>query len=281
MGKFFGSKIYVQGGAQKERQNLSPLLAAASGCANEGQLFERTVLELLGEINKNRVGRILLEAIDRYRPTFTRYIRIRPDTGELAFAKPVSPAGASPQGHPIKVDGAAASGTGTGSSTDVLFNPGAFSIAGSEDTFRPDDVLFHELVHAYRYLVGRLKPDQRSDGFDDDEEFLAIMLTNIYTSDAGRKNALRGSHKLDFETLGQTQSSFGAHPHVFYIVNRQEIDRFCTEEPDIANPIANLKDPVAAWNPIRERAKVLAGPFAGNPSGTSIEDRAGGLRLSR
>lgn len=61
----------------------------------------------------------------------------------------------------------------------------------------PDEVLLHELVHAYQRLYGPWASSRTQvKGFDYDNthEFAAILLTNIYAS-AKRRRALRKDHR--------------------------------------------------------------------------------------
>lgn len=54
---------------------------------------------------------------------------------------------------------------------------------------RPDEVLFHEMVHAYRYANPSVKTRYTSalPGYDDHEEFLAHQMANVYRSLQGAK----------------------------------------------------------------------------------------------
>jgi len=56
------------------------------------------------------------------------------------------------------------------------------------------EVLLHELVHALRQMSGLLDPYPMERGFDTQEEFFAVLVTNIYTSERGRFRQLRGDH---------------------------------------------------------------------------------------
>jgi hypothetical protein len=58
---------------------------------------------------------------------------------------------------------------------------------------RPDEVLFHELVHACRELRGVLYRSGVNGGFDNEEEYLAVVIDNIYLSEKGQTQ-LRASH---------------------------------------------------------------------------------------
>jgi hypothetical protein len=88
----------------------------------------------------------------------------------------------------------------SGSEINVLFLPATWQ-AGSACAIgpgsSPDAVLLHELVHAYRQIKGHKYPkDLFVTGFcyDTEEEFYAILLTNIHLSAKGEK-ALRKDHK--------------------------------------------------------------------------------------
>jgi hypothetical protein len=56
------------------------------------------------------------------------------------------------------------------------------------------EVLLHELVHALRQMSGLLDPYPMERGFDTQEEFFAVLVTNIYTSERGRFRQLRADH---------------------------------------------------------------------------------------
>lgn len=77
------------------------------------------------------------------------------------------------------------------------------------------EILFHELVHALRGIAGKWRFDDqgrnfRSGGlranYTSDEEFIALMLTNIYSSQRGRP--LRKDHTTGsgFVSLAQTSA---------------------------------------------------------------------------
>ena len=56
------------------------------------------------------------------------------------------------------------------------------------------EVLLHEFVHALRAMSGREIGLPMGRGFDTQEEFFAILVTNIYTSERGRHRQLRADH---------------------------------------------------------------------------------------
>ena len=59
------------------------------------------------------------------------------------------------------------------------------SIQKNYTSFQPDEVLFHELVHAARYLGGDFKktPIPKMPEYDNEEEYFAVLITNIYISE--------------------------------------------------------------------------------------------------
>ncbi|MDQ3650097.1 MAG: hypothetical protein M3458_07470 [Acidobacteriota bacterium] len=68
----------------------------------------------------------------------------------------------------------------------------------------PDETLFHELVHSLRRArtwttpTNYLDHTPLTDGFDNIEEFYAVLVTNIYSSESGR--TLRRDHGYDRAT---------------------------------------------------------------------------------
>ncbi len=88
-------------------------------------------------------------------------------------------------------------GTGKGSSVRVYFTPGtAGGCGGGAFGSQPDEVLFHELVHALRAMQGHSNSIPTEDGlrgYTNEEEFLAIVATNVYIS-AKPSTQLRADH---------------------------------------------------------------------------------------
>jgi hypothetical protein len=85
-------------------------------------------------------------------------------------------------------------GTGEGSDVDIRFSVGAVPLGGPGS--QPDEVLCHELVHALRMTQGKFNriPTDGDIRLDDtEEEFLAVVTTNVYMS-AGNKLEFRADH---------------------------------------------------------------------------------------
>jgi hypothetical protein len=84
--------------------------------------------------------------------------------------------------------------TGGGSDVRIRFSPGTWgtgpqSCFGGNYGSRADEVLLHEMVHASRYMHGRVNPIPTEDnslfGYNNEEEFLAVVTANVYISSKG------------------------------------------------------------------------------------------------
>lgn len=113
----------------------------------------------------------------------------------------------------------------------------------------PDPVLLHELVHAGRKLgfdakqvplTGRLAP------YDNEEEFFAILVENIYISESGRINniGLRSGHSSTAKMDQIDEAVFLSDPDVFNLVKK-----FCDQHTTIAPMIGKA---TGEFNPIRK-----------------------------
>ncbi len=89
-------------------------------------------------------------------------------------------------------------GTGKGTATEITFSPGQFASGGTCSVGGAgrdaDEVLFHELCHAMRYGTGQRNACFASfAGFRGYEEFVAVLLTNVFSSETRR--TLRRDHE--------------------------------------------------------------------------------------
>jgi len=83
-------------------------------------------------------------------------------------------------------------GTGRGTNAVIEFSPSKYhgNYAGSAH----DEVLFHEMVHAVRSARGiNARNRELSEAYDNEDEFVAILITNIYMSEQQR-TVLRKDH---------------------------------------------------------------------------------------
>jgi hypothetical protein len=168
----------------------------------------------LEQIARRRTGRALLRAIG----SFGREVVIQPwpdkdnpgantGTESVADAQSATPTGQQlltcnrgNAGKPILQDGKPLMGTGGGSRSVIRFSPEV-----SEQIRGPgndaDEVLLHELAHAYRMSQGLHRCERMGDSYDAGEdwdsieEFFAILIANIYRSEC-RRQGLRADHFL-------------------------------------------------------------------------------------
>jgi hypothetical protein len=125
------------------------------------------------------------------------------------------------------------------------------------------EILFHELVHAFRYVskAHADRPVPLAGGLvrhSNPEEFIAVLVANIYAS-ANGKRALRGAHHGHPALPSHLDSSFE-----FFRIGTQAfpvIEAFASSNKGFCRALAAVKAP---FNPIRalfedrERARRLS-----------------------
>ena len=158
-------------------------------------------------------------------------------------------------------------GTGGGSSTRITFTAQDWSTVSQ--TNQPDivdEVLLHELIHALRQAMGKEDDatlsapferqrridnasnynqldDKYAQSYQNLEEFIAVLLTNIYRSEKSRIGLIR-DHAGDYFLAPPL-----TNPRNFLIVWRPQIVRMCNEMPMLCNAIASVN---CYFNPIFE-----------------------------
>ncbi len=127
-----------------------------------------------------------------------------------------------------------------------------------------DEMLFHELIHTFRNVSRKWSQSTLHGGlyrYTDSEEFLAVVLTNIYISDPTNriKSGLRADHRgfrpLESE-FGSAFGLFSASTLVFGLVKQ-----FVTDNHGFASMTANVKapfNPIADYYASPERAQQLS-----------------------
>jgi hypothetical protein len=122
-------------------------------------------------------------------------------------------------------------GTGEGSTVHIYYTPGVSggSSCAGDGIYGSlgDEVLFHEMVHALRMTQGLLNPIPTEDslrGYNNQEEFLAIVATNVYIS-AKPSTQLRADHR-GFRRLQpplDTSVGFMANRANYYLMQRHSV----------------------------------------------------------
>lgn len=243
----------------------------------EQQQWEIDVQEVFRTIERSQLGGRLLSLINKIDGKSICVVPIdRSDTHETR-ARPMdwTPAvrkdhyfecsrGETCSRNPLSPHSALLSGTGTGVRVVLYFHPASWistanmravdEVAGVDmrrHNYRPDNVLFHECVHAYRMLRGLFEVVPTGDTWHFTEELFAITLTNIYVSESSPGLELRGSHEAQFNTLKDTGNS--TEPNFFYYRYHREIVQMLDEMGDLVDPLTGdpPKFSKPTWNPFR------------------------------
>lgn len=122
-----------------------------------------------------------------------------------------------------------------------------------------DEVLFHELVHSFRIVAGKLnmigtdtsvKLHLGVSQYTDNEEFYAMMLQNIYIADKSNKikTSYAGNHGFD-PLAAEYLRPFGFYAQSVKVFDL--MDEFCKDHKGLSTRVAkDLAD--APFNPIAE-----------------------------
>jgi hypothetical protein len=196
------------------------------------------------------------------------------DDDQNAGATPVNPEDAAPlgmtlldkRGRPVISHHKIVTGTSKGSDVRVEYTPSMWQ-GRLGPASEADEVLLHELIHASRQVHGVSRRRKVNHGYDNEEEFLSIMIDNIYLSEKN-KHRLRGTHHTDDEGKHDTLH----HPERF-LDNAQHlklqpyliIELLRARQPRLYAALADIESGPgpgrARFNPIREwdkkRRKVL------------------------
>jgi len=213
---------------------------------------ERTVTEQLDIIRKRATGRAVVAEV-KARPDHV--VKIRPfdflpkekwklglgaltttlDGPAPTWAAGVPRCGATFTGKPFCSGHSAPKGTGTGSSAEIYFTASRHRA--------PDETLLHELVHASRMVDGVWYPMPVNGGYGNQEEFLAVLVENIYRSEKGEKRPsdYKG-HPIDTaKFLDATSPS-----------PRSVIAGMRGKQPSLFSALAALPRGMPAFNPVRQ-----------------------------
>jgi hypothetical protein len=194
------------------------------------QIYERSIERLVQRLNGQASSYWVLKEIE----SANKSLIIKPwrhdpakdartETHHMAYGEPDSYADASPSGEFAKTSNhsdlpkserQANIGTGRGTNYVLYFTP--YYVGDSRPVgpaWGADEVLLHELIHGLNSLKGNLRMTGGApDMFDGLEEFTAITITNLYTSQIG--GTLRRDH--NGHTALPSQPLNLCDPQVFY-----------------------------------------------------------------
>jgi NleD-like pathogen effector protein (putative zinc metallopeptidase) len=227
---------------------------------------QRRIAACLDRVHASLTGKVLFrEIIRKDAKHLTITPLIRGNEGTQAVAETPADAGVDDDGT-----------IGKGSNVTIFFadatsNQRGFASRNNIITqgFLPDELLFHEMVHAAGMLRGRVKnrpisveakqhsflgdPGDTSDIYSNDSEgeFLAIAITNMYISEKGKGRPLRGTHRPG-DTVLKNPNTFlknypGMHPPP-----RDIFDRFSGLQPELYRALLNLPNPPVWFNPAQQ-----------------------------
>jgi hypothetical protein len=168
--------------------------------------YEAAVSVVLDRIGGTKTGAAVIQEMART----PHILKIIPLNGEFnAYAGAASEQNAvikggivrsGANGRPTLKDQKTQPGFGLGTSSPLWFDANTFIRycrygKGNKAGAKPDEVLFHEMVHAARVMHGIKSAQPLRHGYDTEEEFYAILLANLYASETGRGVDLREDHQ--------------------------------------------------------------------------------------
>jgi hypothetical protein len=147
-------------------------------------------------------------------------------------------------------------GTGKGSGAEIHYTDGMYKAGGCCSLPGPgnvgnnaDEVLLHEIVHALRTMQGKRNPvptEGTARKYDTEEEFIAILVTNIYMSEK-HATAFRADHQ-GYNALKpplDTPAGFLGDPQ-----HLRMLKKMAGEAPGLFADLQNVS--TAVFNPVRE-----------------------------
>lgn len=229
--------------------------------------YERSVVNLLNRINSTTVGNIVFTRVS----SVGRRLSVIPPV-DLHRHVSVTPSQFSAEGQ-IGNEYAARSpviggefgevnlgitGTGLGATaTFIVFTPGSSPICRLTPSFcsqrnqvySEDGAFLHETIHALRALTGRKDGRAIGTDFHNIEEFIAILIENIYRSSTNR-HILREAHGpqriRNFDDRTVTQ---GEDVNIVFRRNyAAPLALFRNQEPELTSALQNVQ---SRFNPLR------------------------------
>ncbi len=236
--------------------------------------YESTVEHLLKQIQHSGTGAAVFGEIDR---RAHKKLQIIPLDGIFnAYAKATDYQHATPNGVPERsgVDGSLITdaaghninGLGGGSDAVLKFTASTWvkycktGHVGHKNGAQPDEVLFHEMVHGAREMRGLFSPQPLGHMYNTVEEFFAILVANIYSSETGRNIDLRSDHH-DFTPLSHNQDSGTKFLPTKDPTNYKYelVEQFVRQESSLAQSLRHVH---ASFNPIRRYFELQTKPRA-------------------
>jgi hypothetical protein len=219
--------------------------------------YEEQINDNLAKIGGFDVGRAVFAEIRRSRKqgTFRPFI---PKDKVNADVRADDWVAANERGMPVYWDKGVIDGSGTGKGSDVTidYSPDLFGVFNnaprhvktlSGPASRSDEVLLHELVHASRQMNGCFYDMPVSGDYDDEEEYLAVVIANIYLSNKTqtvfRKNH-HGHHILPNPDDFLDSTACNLTPRVL-------LERLRLNQGTLYQALAAIPEASTPFNPVR------------------------------
>jgi hypothetical protein len=224
--------------------------------------YEHVVLRLLHRIHHSHTGQAVFHEFGKHPHHLMKIVPLENVFNAYAAATDLLHATRSGQVERSGADGGILFdfkgkpivGQGGGSDSVVSFTPLTFSKYCSQQKkghkvgAQPDEVLFHEMVHATRHMRGLLNPLPLGFLYDTEEEFFAILLANIYASETGRAVDLRSDH-AGFEHLNTDTNAKFLPKRDMGDYRYRLVCKLVQEEPRMAHELNRLHH--VPFNPVR------------------------------
>ncbi|MCL2714750.1 MAG: hypothetical protein FWD68_09275 [Alphaproteobacteria bacterium] len=249
--------------------SVSPL--GLSGPGGRDRAYEATLLGLLRTIDGSLTGQALFREIES---CGARNMTILPETpGMFKGDVPNSDAGtrrplvADPR--KIKTIGpdeeVLLDRVGKGQNVDIHFTPGSFrdfltTHTGGLAVFtagaQPDEILLHEMVHAVRLMKGLMIPIiPLPNDYENDEEFFAILVANIYASETHRVIRVSKGVSYPDQRADHNKYKLSTESEIDFMPAKDDGDfhfvlvrKLVAEQPAFTNSLRQVDCP---FNPIR------------------------------
>jgi hypothetical protein len=245
---------------------IPPVFPSAEGKRNR-DTYELWIERLLGYITKSAVGYWVLWEINS---ASSKKVIIKPwiEDSEMEQQTPSNPYGVAkwedtaPKKDVVREiqhemsDGRVKTerviGTGQGSDYVLRYTPWflpSTSLTSAGPGYAPDEVLLHELVHAMNGVKAEMTqwlPGPT--GYKNLEEFCAILITNLYSSQTNR--TLRKDHN-GHQPLVATKDANLPDPQVYYTYYQSYVQDVVARHNEIAKIYSGWDAGFVPFNPFR------------------------------
>jgi len=221
-------------------------------------LYQDDVMDYLNSIILRRTGRALFDELLFARPRQVVILPWDKPNQRNATTRAEDPEGATEAGKPqLDSDGDpiddSLDGMGYGSDSIINYTPNMWQGQGGP-AHLPDEIVFHELVHAARQMRGVSYKREVNREYNNMEEYIAVIITNIYLSEKGQ-HYLRANHavhkKPDDDELANADGFLDNSQQVD-LAPRRLLEQFMTRQFRFYVALSNIPRAVAWFNPIRQ-----------------------------